>query len=313
MENYVQCIGWLGRTTHVRIFRVLTFLAILYLMVVGNRYFLPPAESFVSSDTKFEVKRNGDAFDTFYANIYNQIHEPKNMAETVAEFVISFSKSDPNRSMMLDIGAGTGEQMAYIQSRGYQIYGVDASPDMVEYALEQHPNLKLKVGNVEQSMLYEKGTFTHILCTGVDSVLYQLHNKQTFFHNCYHWLLPHGYLILLLVDRNEFVPVPSSGKKAMMDYPQISLPRITDAEISFKNFQYKSSFDFSKKEEVVVTETFTDQKTRQVRKNEQTLYIEDVDDILLMARKCGFIVQGQTNLIEKGDEHQYIYLLERPN
>ena len=147
-------------------------------MVVGNRYFLPPAEAFVSSDTKFEVKRNGDAFDTFYANIYNQIHEPKNMAETVAEFVISFSKSDPNRSMMLDIGAGTGEQMAYIQSRGYQIYGVDASPDMVEYALEQHPNLKLKVGNVEQSMLYEKGTFTHILCTGVDSVLYQLHNDH---------------------------------------------------------------------------------------------------------------------------------------
>ena len=285
------------------------------MVVASRRYFFPPDEGFTTSnaDAKFVVKRNSDAYDPFYANIYNRIFEPSKMAETVAEFVISFTQSNPARSIMLDVGAGTGEQMIYIQSRGFRVYGVDSSQDMVDYALEQHPDINLKVGNVEQPMLYDKATFTHILCTGIDSALYHIKDKQKFFTNCYHWLMPNGYLILQLVDREKFDPIPPAGKSTIIVPQKLTEQRFTDSEINFNDFQYKSSYDFTNNEEVVVTETFTDGKTRQVRKNEHTLYMEDIDDILYMARKSGFIVQGQTNLIEKGDEHQYIYLLERPS
>ena len=162
-------------------------------------------------------------------------------------------------------------------------------------------------------MLYDKATFSHIICTGIHNAMYHCQDKRTFLRNCYHWLIPNGYLILQLVDRERFDPIPASGKSKVLVNPQkIATERITEAEINFNDFQYKSSYDFSKKEKVVLTETFTDSISRKVRQNEHVLYMEDVDQILYLARNCGFVVVGQTNLVEKGDEHQYIYLLERP-
>ena len=307
-------LRYLRKTTHARIFHVLVLLAILYLILLGKPYLYPEGEGFASDVDKFVVKRNGDMYDQYYAGMYNKIHEPQPLAEAVSEFILSFTQANPRRSMMLDAGCGTGEQMAYIQNRGFTIYGIDQSTDMVEYALAAHPDLRIKVGDVQKPMMYERATFTHILCTGLHNVLYMTQDKSTFFRNCFHWLVPNGYLVLQLADREQFDPIPPSGKSAVLEAPQkAATERITDTEIQFVDFLYKSTFDFSKKNQVVVSETFVDGKTKGVRKNEATLYMEDVEQILLLARTCGFLVHGQTNLMEHGDEHQYIYLLERPN
>ena len=140
-------LQWLGRTTHTRIFHILIGIVILYLVIVGRRFLFPLPEGFSNNeDDKYVIKRTTDIYDDFYANIYNKIFEPKQMAETVAEFIITYTQANPVRNVMLDVGSGTGEQMAYIQQRGFQIYGVERSQDMVEYALKNHPDLRIKQG-----------------------------------------------------------------------------------------------------------------------------------------------------------------------
>ena len=47
---------------------------------------------------------------------------------------------------------------------------------------------------------------------------------------------------------------------------------------------------------VTVSETFTDNKSHNVRKNEETLYMENIESLLHLASYCGFNVKGQFNL-----------------
>jgi hypothetical protein len=59
----------------------------------------------------------------------------------------------------------------------------------------------------------------------------------------------------------------------------------------------------------VVKESFTDNVTHNVRQNELTLYMENKDEIIKMAKNNGFIAHALINLL--ADEYQYIYVFER--
>ena len=60
-------------------------------------------------------------------------------------------------------------------------------------------------------------------------------------------------------------------------------------------------------------ETFTDDGTNHVRKNEHTLYMESQKDILSKAKKVGFILEGHSNMVKCRYEYQYLYFLRKPN
>jgi beta-lactamase class D len=52
--------------------------------------------------------------------------------------------------------------------------------------------------------------------------------------------------------------------------------------------------------------------TKNIRKNEQTLQMESIDEILDMAKHAGFIVHGKTGMHGiNGDDNQFLYILER--
>lgn len=302
----------LGRNNHTRIISVLAILAVLYLGVITYKRFTRK-EGFSEVEGKYTIKREDQIYDDYYASLYDKIYEPNIIAKETAEFVIKFTHADKTKSVMLDCGSGTGELTNYVQERGFNIIGVERSEDMIEYALNKYPEIKVKQGDVMTPMLFDKATFSHILCIGVQNPIYQTKDKNTLFRNFYHWLIPHGYLVIQLVDRNKFNPIPPSGRSDVLENPQeLAKTRFTDTEISFVDFQYKSNYDFSKGNECVkITETFTD-GVKNVRQNEVMMYMNDVDDIIKIARECGFIVHGQMNLLQTiGDEYQYIFLLER--
>lgn len=303
---------WLGRNTQARLLSVLILLAILYVSYITYKHTFK-REGFTGIEDKYIIKRNESIYDDYYANIYDKIYEPKRIAKEVSDFVINFTQASKEQSLMLDCGSGTGELAAQIADRGFKVVGVEKSDAMIDTALEKYPTLKIKLGDVNSPMLFDKATFSHILCIGLQNPLYLTREKETLFHNFYHWLIPHGYLLIQLVERNKFSTIPPSGRSNVVDNPhEIAEGRLTDTEITFVDFQYKSSYDFSNENEVVVKETFTDFQTRNVRQNEQRLYIEDIDVIIEKARKCGFLVHGQVNLMTSiGDENQYIFLLEK--
>jgi SAM-dependent methyltransferase len=285
---------------------------ILIIIMLYKKNSLVENEGFEQS-APFVLKRNNDIYDSYYAMIYDDIYQPQPRTEFEFKQIIDMTQSDQNNSVFLDIGCGTGNLVNKLAIEGYNAYGIDVSEAMINVAQQKYPDIEAKHGNVLDSMSYDRGTFTHITC--MNFTLYHFENKLVFFRNCYYWLAPNGYIILHLVNREKYNPIVPIAVPSIIDNPQkYSDKRITDAVVQFPGFSYKDSTNFLQNKNandnrVIVTETFKDSTTTNIRQNELTLYMENIKDVLYIAQKCGFILQG--NISYKNDEHQYIYILER--
>ena len=98
--------------------------------------------------------------------------------------------------------------------------------------------------------------------------------------------------------------------------PKNDNDRTLKTTADFRSFTYDVEYDVQpKSNEVLFREKFTDKETRKIRENEQTLYMEDMGEIVNDALFCNFIVQGKLSLsdINGGDPNQYLYVFERNN
>ena len=305
---------YIGNKTQNKLLLFLCLLLALWLIyLMMNR--ITPKEGFEQSD-RFVLRRNQDMYDDFLARIYDKIYQPKSVNQYVFDAVEKMTQPSQEQSVFLDAGSGTGELVHYISSKGYRYaFGMDRSEDMIAISQEKYPDIQCKVGDLSVPMTYDKHTFTHILMTG--NTIYQFADKIQLLRNLYYWLTPHGFLIIHLCDREKFDPIPALGKPILIDALQsLVQERVTDSEITFPDFVYQSSYDFSRvsrDQTVMFQETFTDAKSHHTRKNEMVLYMESLNDIVYMAQYVGFLVHGQMNLLEANqDKHQYIFVLQRP-
>ena len=306
MSNWLSYI--IGKNGNQSLLRLLIILSIILILIwIFKRFDLSGSHEGFSQDERFVAKYNTEVYDEFYAEIYDKIHIPQNQFDAVKQAI---KMTEPtSRSVFLDVGSGTGGLVSFLQNQGYNAYGIDKSEAMIKYSMKKYPDIKVKNGDILTPMAYDRNTFSHVLCT--DFSIYQFKDKANLFRNIYYWLNPNGYLVLHLVDRKKYDPIVSAGKPMLLDSPQkYATERITDTEIDFIDFKYKSSVDFTKKDITVVTETFTDGNSYNVRQNEQTLFMEDMQDIIYTLQYCGFINHGQIAL--PFDENQYIFVLERP-
>ena len=287
---------------------------ILFLILLYKRQNLTPYYEGFSQDSRFTMKRDLDVYDDLYVEIYDRLMLPNKRCNFEADKIIAMTQPSKKHSVFLDVGSGTGHLAGQLQKQGYSVFGIDKSPAMVAKSEKSFPDVQVKCGDAtNEPMLYERGTFTHILCMGM--TIYQFSNKMDFFRNCYFWLMSGGYLVLNLVDLDKFDTIIPGGKPPVFKSPQqYAKKRITDTIIDFLDFEYKGSYDFSNTgNSIILKETFTDTLTKNVRQNEMTLHMEKMDQIMKMATYCGFIAQGQANMQEcTGDEYQYICILERP-
>lgn len=290
---------------------------ILVIMTMYKKIATNKTEGF-NQNAPFVLKRNNDIYDSYYAMIYDDIYKSKPRVEFEYKQIVDMTHPTKENSVFLDVGSGTGNLVNKLTSEGYPAYGIDESRAMVEVAQYKYPKIDTKCGNAMDAMSYDRGMFTHILC--MNFTVYHFQDKAGFLRNCYNWLMPNGYLIVHLVDRSKYNPIVPIAVPSGLDNPQdYSDKRITDAAVQFPGFSYKVSTDFSPSgvkgspddKRVVVTETFKDDTTQKVRQNELTMYMEDVKDILYLAGRCGFVVQGSAQYAN--DRYQYIYVLERQN
>ena len=289
----------------------------VYLFIIQRKLFRTniASEGFEQQD-KFVLKRNMDAYDPFYIQVYDQLYQTNRRVPHEINALES-TQPDKTNSVILDIGCGTGCLVDALHKQGYErVFGIDNSRDMVMVAREKHPAAKTKLGDVLNPMAFEHGTFTHLLCTNM--TVYSFADKHQFFKNCATWLLPHGYLVVHLVDPDKFDPITPAGKPAMFSSPQTyaGKERITQTLIDFDKFTYKSSYDFGQCKNsggvVVHTETFTDARSRHVRQNEHELFMDDVDTVLRYAAGCGFSPIAQFTITDfTKDPHQYLFVLEK--
>lgn len=78
-------------------------------------------------------------------------------------FFISYK---PN-SRVLDIGCGSGRDLAVLHKLGHQCYGIDPTPEFVEIAQRVHPELSDRIvqGALPELMPPFGGEFDGVLCS----------------------------------------------------------------------------------------------------------------------------------------------------
>jgi len=300
---------------------------LLIVMYFGHR---PIPEGF-SQTERYTMNRGSNSYDDFYAGIYDLLYKSEERAEYEGKQIVLATQPDPNYSRFLDIGCGTGCLVDTIRKMGFQAEGIDKSAAMIEVGKKKRPSCSLREGDAADSMAFDRGSFTHVLC--MNGTVYAFQDKVAFFRNCSHWLQPGGYLILHLVEPGKYDPIVPLGKTGIghpsgknfagqpadntnrHTFPSVfSQSRITDSTIDFIDFKYKSAYDFNQMDKgvVVQVETFTDAASNHVRQNEHTLYMEKEQTMLRDAQYCGFLVTGEFTMERyNSDPFQTVYILQK--
>ena len=267
-------------------------------------------EGFIQRE-KYILKQGTDIYDDFYSSIYDELvyDNVKNDFE-VGE--IRRLVKPTEKSRVLDIGCGNGHHVNLLEKSGYKVEGVDKSGAMIKNAKKKYPSCKFKQGDVLESMLYPRNSFSTITC--LYFTIYYVTDKQLFLQNCYNWLMPGGYLVLHLVNRDKFDPILNSADPLhLVSAQKYAKKRITNSLVKFKDFQYKANFELDKSKNLAeFDETFKDDTSGHVRQNKHKLHMETQKHILGIAKNLGFILQGKVDMVTTQYQYQYLYLLYKP-
>ena len=302
-KYYTKCSCW-GK--------LLLFIILLLLLVIGFKGLKSGLqEGFVQNDA-LVTKTGVEVYDDFYAEIYDYLVF-NNMKDEYEIGQIIKTTTPNSKSVILDIGSGTGHHVADLASKGLDVLGIDISPSMVSKAKEQYPDYKYEVSDALDGDKFVSGSFTHIMC--MYFTIYYFKDKSIFFNNVMKWLKPGGYLILHLVDRKNFDPILPPGNPLLLVSPQkYAKERITSTKIKFNDFSYTADFQLDEtKNEAKFIEKFKNDSDGKIRKHELTMYMTDIDDIVSEAQMAGFIVDQKIDLVKCQYEYQYLYVFTKPN
>jgi SAM-dependent methyltransferase len=291
----------------------LSIIIILIVLLIFAKYYnsldITPFHEGFTQTVPFTLKSGGQIYDTFYAELYDDVFKPTERLDENLSKIIEMTHPSKENSVFLDVGSGTGHLVEWLSSSGYNAHGIDKSQAMVDIHLRNYPTNNVRCGDITDAISFDRGSLTHITC--MNMTYYQLGDKRAFLNNCRYWLRPGGYLMLHLVERDKYNPLPASANPLSSgDNPQKYLAnRITKANVNFNHFVYASSYDLTDDSQtVVVRETMTDGLTRNVRQNEFSMEIENLDETVRMAINCGFSAHGQIRV--RDDDFQYIYIFE---
>jgi SAM-dependent methyltransferase len=296
-------------------FKWVLILAFILFGITLYKYTAPPSvkiETFTQLEP-FVLKQGTDVYDTFYAELYDALHDTDKRIQSELIEMIHLTNPTTKYTTFLDVGSGTGNIVHELSEAGYDAYGIERSQMMIDYSTAKYPDINIVHGNAMDPMNFETGTFSHILCTYF--TIYQFEDKALFFRNCYHWLKPNGFLIVHLVDPTKFTQIiPKSNSMSGAKRLQRGTRMVVKQEEQFEDYLYKMECELPMEGSPIASlkETLVDNETAYIRQNEQTLYMESLSDILDMATSTGFILHGYATMKKcNGDEHQYLYIFER--
>jgi SAM-dependent methyltransferase len=288
------------------------------------------SEGFVAdsaaSKSQYQWLGNDELFDDFYGSVFTKLTQNENLIQAEAAICMEeFTKHQPkNQLMILDAGCGIGiATCAFANLGAGHSVGIDKSPAMIRYAKGttlpsttltdlQKQDVEFRTADLIGPGAAAAAEFSSACL--LYFTIYYFPDKRKFFDNCMDWLMPGGYLVVHLVDREKFDPILPPGNPLYIVSPQkYAKQRITTTKVTFNDFVYNSDFKFNKDENIATFDEKFKFNDGKVRKQEQKLYMEDTQDILTIAQQCGFILQGKIDLVQCAYENQYLYILVKPS
>ena len=291
--------------------KTLVMITILLFLIIFFKKMQPSKEGFSDKSNKIVFKEGNDIYDDFYADIYD--HLVFSGVKNNYEISVILKNTNPTEtSVIADIGCGTGHHVKELFDKNITATGIDVSPAMIKIAKETYPSLDFRVGDGLNSELFKFSSLTHIL--SLYFAVYYFKDKRQFFDNCMDWLMPGGYLIIHLVDRETFDPILPPGNPLYVVSPQkYAKKRITHTKVTFTDFVYKSNFKLDTNNNLATFDEHFKFNDGKVRKQQQKLYMEDTAVITNIAEDCGFILHSKINLVKCAYENQYLYIFTKPS
>jgi SAM-dependent methyltransferase len=285
-------------------------LILISFILIGFSIFSVKHEGFKNNKT-FSFSEGPFIYDGFYSTIYDILvyNEIKNEYE-IGQVIDNTMPTQ--ESVILDIGCGTGHHVGLLQEKGFNVIGIDDSNDMIIQSKNNYPNGNFKKGNAINDNLFNNQTFTHIIC--MYFTIYYIEDKQRFFRNTMNWLMPGGYLVIHLVDRDMFDPILPPANPLVIFSPQrYAKERITKSKIKFDQFSYTANFELDSKSNLAKFKEKFEFYDGMVKKQEHKMFMPSHNDIISMAQDIGFILHGVIDLINSGYEYNHLYIFVKPN
>lgn len=265
--------------------KLLFLILIIMIFFVGISHY-SKREGFINQKQKFSLIKGPSIFDEFYSTVYDDIITDNVKDEYQIGTIIN--KTGPtNKSLVLDIGSGTGNIVNLFNEKNINAIGLDKSTSMVNIAKSKFPNLTFNKGDATNIMLYPAHSFTHITC--LNDTIHYIKNKNSLIKNIYEWLIPGGYFIVAVNTNDDFSP--SKHNKSL-----------------FNSFTYKSSTE-NVNGHLVFSEIFKDNDNK-IRKQEHNLYVND--DVVKIAQDNGFVIESKYNLSPVGYHNKQLYIFYKP-
>lgn len=256
----------------------------------------------------FEKKYNNEIYDDFYAKIYNTMYSNNKKNEEEIKYIKLYLDKF-NYTKILDIGCGTGNHVNLLNKK-YNITGIDNSESMINIAKTNYPDCNFVVTNFLDSNFFDINTYTHIIC--LNRTLYEFDDKNEFFEQCDSLLNNAGYLIINIIDINNFNTFLTEETTSIKKY---KLPKknvkITESIVKMdKNTYMISKFDDSNLKSdntIIYHEKFKNEKTNSVRNNEITYKLESKEKLINMAKANNLYLKKIIQLKNYKNEFLYIF------
>ena len=290
--------------------KILIFVTLFLILIVLFKSINNTNKEGYEQNDSFLFKQGHEIYDDFYVDIYDHLvfNNLKNNYE-IGE--ISNKTVANSKSVILDVGCGTGHHVDKLSQYNLDVIGIDKSSSMIDKAKKNFPNYNFTVGDVLDVYNFTHNKFTHIIC--LYFTIYYFDDKMKFFNNCFEWLMPGGTLIIHLVDREKFDPILPPGNPLYIVSPQkYAKERITKTKITFDEFIYSSNFELEPEKDIATFHEKFKFNNGKVRKQEHKLYMNSENDILNMAQDAGFLIQSKVDLVNCAYEYQYLYVLVKP-
>jgi SAM-dependent methyltransferase len=257
-----------------------------------------------------------ELYDPFYAQIYDQLTQGsvRNQAE-IGLILHEWTKQGDKLENfeVLDGGCGTGIACAALAKMGVKtVVGLDNSKAMLkqcEVTLqqstltdEQKQHIVWKQGDLMDPGACTGGQVSHAIL--LYFTIYYFPDKETVFRNLFYWIRPGGRLVVHVVNKHKFDPMlESSAPWLGFSLQKYSDTRIKKSEVVFNKFKYTGEFDLQ--DPIAEFREVFHFKNGKVRRQKHIFRMEDMNDIVELAKTAGWTYIGYTDLTPISFEYAY--------
>lgn len=260
-------------------------------------------------------------YDAFYSSVYQQLihrHMQSRIKYEVTNVIDTAALEKYPNATVLDLGCGVGSHLVAMSARLHdaKLIGVDQSDAMLKRAQTNAQEngitpIRWIQGDITNPALFGRSSVSHI--TLFYFTIYYLKDLTKALDCWSYWLKQGGYLVVHVVDPKRFDPVLDAASPFVGHSIQAySTTRRTESTVHFRNFVYRSFFDYDAKRNNAAFEEHFEFKTNPNKRIQRhKLYMFSADEFAARCKKRGFKLVQSVHLLKIGYGFEYILYFQK--